>query len=163
METDQAYIATFQTSQYLGDRRCQQVMRDVSRMWHGRNSAAAGLIAQFHPLSTEQLKQARDLDAYILQSIGGRLTRVHVVKKNGAAYFNPPPDDYRCESCHVKGWLWKDFQDSKLDGAVSSIWLCPRCALLSPNAKESKRDEVRRHTDQKTGVRELDENPRLFD
>ena len=100
MEADQTYIAAFHAGQYLSDSRCQQVIREVSRMWQGRNSAVAGLIAQFHPLTTEQLKQAPNLDVYILQSIGSRLNRVRFVKKDGIAYVNPPPGDYRCESCY---------------------------------------------------------------
>jgi hypothetical protein len=162
-EADQALIAAFPVSQYLGDARCQKAMLELSGTWEGKNPAAEAIIAQFHPLSTDQIKKARDLDVYFLQSIAGYFNRVHVVKKDGIGNMNPPPDDYRCESCQTKGWLRKEFKTSKLDGANTSVWLCPKCASQSSEPEDAEEHEQKGPERPKTGLRELDEDPKLFD
>jgi len=112
----------------------------------------------------EEIKQARDIDAFFLQSIQGTLSRVHFVKKDGVGRLNPAPDDFHCESCQVKGWLRKEFEVSKIDGAVAPVWLCPSCAKLSAKSEEPKKaKEAESSSRPKTGLQELDENPRLMD
>ncbi len=164
-EFNQTLIAGFRASQYLGDTLCQQTMTQLSRTWKGKNSAAAqALIARFHPLTMEEIKQARDIDAFFFQSIQGTLNRVHFVKKGGVGRLNPAPDDFHCESCHVKGWLRKEFEVSEIDGVVAPVWLCPDCAKLSAKAEEPKKaKEAESSSRPKTGLQELDENPRLMD
>jgi hypothetical protein len=79
------FMVTFRASEYLADRRCQEVLLKLSRTWKGKDPAASALVAEFHPLKDDEMKQARDLEAYVLQFIAGDLNRVHFVKKNGAS------------------------------------------------------------------------------
>jgi hypothetical protein len=155
-------IAMFRASEYLANRECQKLMLELSRNWKGRDPAIDARIAQFHPLTLDDIKQAPELEAYTLQSIGGTLNRVHLVIKSKIASLNPPPEDSVCESCHRKGWLQKEYQTSKLDGANAAVWLCTDCASAGASNKPPLRklDDIERP---KTKVPALDDNPKLMD
>lgn len=126
----------FRTSQYLNDTACQKAMAELARNWPRDDQTAQRLIASFHPLSTDELKDLAEVDGFFLQKIQDVFVRTHFVKRNGVAYTNPPPADYHCDSCHTKGWLRKDFQDSKLDGANIPVWLCRACTKLDPGKRD---------------------------
>ncbi len=147
----------------MGDAQCQRAMLELSRDWKGMNPGAQAVIAPFHPVSTEEIKQANDIDVYFLQSLAGSLNRVHFVKENGIGRINPPPDNWRCEACQTKGWLRKEFVDSKVDGANAPMWLCPRCANPNPMPTESESSGGNSSPRPKTGLQQLDENPGLLD
>ena len=68
--------------------------------------------------------------------IHGKLTRTRCVVTNGVGLTNPPPEGYLCDSCHARGSLQKDFQDSGLDGANFAVWLCPDCSMLEPKRRD---------------------------
>jgi hypothetical protein len=158
---DQALIACFVAGDYLNNPDCQKLMRELARDWKGKNPTADALIAPFHPLSQDDVKQASDLDAYSIQSIWGTLNRVHVVKKNGAASTNPPPEDSLCESCHARGWLRKEYRASDIDGAVAPAWICPDCSedVIKPPLDDL---EKTRPEWPKVNLQVLDDNPRLM-
>ena len=155
-------IATFRAREYLADRACQKLMIELSRDWKGSDPAIEARIAEFHPLTMEDIKQAPELEAYILQSIRGAPNRVHLVVKSKIASLNPPPEDSVCESCHRKGWLQKEYQTSKVDGANAAVWLCTGCASMGVSNKPPPRkpDNIERP---KTKVPALDDNPKLMD
>jgi DNA polymerase III alpha subunit (gram-positive type) len=87
-------------------------------------------------VTTEELKQKHDIDAYGLIGLKGKLIRTHFITTNGIARTNPPPDDYLCDSCHIKSWLKLSYQDSKVDGANVPVWLCPNCSKLKPENRD---------------------------
>ena len=153
-------IATFPANRYLADTRCHEVLLELSRGWSGLNPSVESRLAPFHPLSADEIKQASELDCYVLQSIENTLNRVHIVKKGDAVAINPPPDDYRCESCRAKTWLLKAYGISKTDGANSVVWLCIECAKTSKAmvVRQPDLDPQR----PKIGVSLLDENSRLL-
>jgi len=129
-------MVIFRASQYLSDTACQRAMVRITHDGPDKNPAATKeLVDSFHPLTKDELKQLPEVDAYGFTWIKGALVRTHVVTKNGFARTNPPPDDYRCDSCHVKGWLQMHYQRSKVDGAVVPVWLCPTCKKLEPNER----------------------------
>src|SRR5208283_1510052 len=158
----EALIAAFRADQYLGDPRCQKAMLELSRDWKGKNPAAEAIIAPFHPLSDEEVKQARELDAFFLQSIRGNFNRVHFVIKGGVGSTNPFPDDSLCESCRAKGWLQKEYRISKVDGAVAAMWLCPNCVSPDPVPRPRKLDDIE-SAQSRTNLPLLDDNPKLLD
>ena len=119
------------------------------------------MIAQFNPVNLGDLKKQRDYDLYILQSIKGKLNRLHLVARNGVAEINPPPEDSLCESCHKKEWLQKDFRTSKVDGANAPVWLCPDCFKVDVGAQLRGLDDIEAGRP-KTRFALLDDNPRLM-
>ncbi|MGD0636832.1 MAG: hypothetical protein ABSA72_02160 [Nitrososphaerales archaeon] len=137
-------------------------MLELSRTWKERSPATDALISEFHPLSMDDIKQAGDLEAYMLQSIRGSMNRVHLIVRNKIAALNPPPEDSICESCHVKGWLQKDFRTSKVDGANAAIWVCTNCADVSARPQPKTTDDKGLQRP-KTKVPTLDDNPKLMD
>jgi hypothetical protein len=134
-EEDRITLAIFPVSQYLGDARLRKTVMDRASSGNLK-PADAQVFLPFHPLSMEALKQVRDADVYCLLGIHGILVRTHVVLTNGIARTNPPPEDYLCDSCHAKGWLKKEFQDSKIDGANIPVWLCAKCSKLKPEERD---------------------------
>jgi hypothetical protein len=154
-------MAVFPASQYLGDPRCQQFMRELCPKWKGHSPETDALIAQFHPLSMAEFKQATDIDAYFLQSMKGYFNRVHCVVKNKVPSLNPPPGDSLCESCQVKGWLRKEYRTSKVDGANAAVWLCPDCVKVDLTSKLKKLDDIESDLP-RTNFPLLDENPKLL-
>ncbi len=136
-DDDRFTLAIFPVSQYLADAELRQAV--IGLTGSGRSNiepADAQALVRFHPLSPTALKEKREMDAYVLIGMYGTLVRTHVVVTNGSARTNPPPDDYACDSCHTKGWLKKDYQDSKLDGANIPVWLCPDCSKLKPEGRD---------------------------
>jgi hypothetical protein len=130
-------IAGFRSDSYLNDPRCQQLLIGISRDWRqhaSRSSLSRYPIAEFHPVSTDELKQARDFDAYFVTvDCVGTLVRTHTIKAEGAIFLNPPPSDHHCESCHkLAGPLRKAFKNSRIDNAVVPAWLCSACEVLDP-------------------------------
>jgi len=162
MDTNPVFMAAFRVRDYLGDRRRQEAMLGLSRTWKGKDPAADAVIEQFHPLTLDEIRQARELEAYFLQFEAGGLNRVLFVKKNGVATLNPPPDDSLCEFCHAKGWLQKEYRTSKVDGATVAVWLCPRCAGAEPASLPGRRGGAEPQRP-RTNLPMLDENPKLLD
>jgi hypothetical protein len=134
-DEDTFTLAMFPVDRYLGDSVLQKSIMNLVSSRNVRPTDAQTLLP-FHPLSLEALKQGADMDVYCLVGIYGRLVRTHVVTENGVALTNPPPKDYLRDSCHIKGWLKKDFQDSKIDGANIPVWLCPSCSKLKPEERD---------------------------
>ena len=138
-EPDDAHrvtLAIFPVSQYLGDPAIQKTVAAALAKPRGLTSADTQALHHFHPLSTEEFRQKRDSDVYLLFGTQGKLIRTHAVVTNGISRTNPPPEGYLCDSCHSKGWLKKDFQDSRLDGANIAVWLCPDCSRLGPGKRD---------------------------
>ena len=134
---DSFTLAIFPVSRYLGDAALQQAVVELAD--RGRSDikpADARALLPFHPLGQEVLKEKPDMDVYCLLSVYGNLVRTHVVVANGVARTNPPPEGYVCDSCHARGWLKKEFQESKLDGANIPVWLCPDCSKLKPEERD---------------------------
>ena len=137
VDDDRFTLAIFPVSQYLGDAALRRAVVELSG--RGRTDikpSAAQALLPFHPLSMAVLKEKGDMDIYCLIVMYGTLIRTHVVIAKGFARTNPPPEDYVCDSCHVKGWLKKDYQNSKLDGANIPVWLCPACSRLKPEERD---------------------------
>jgi hypothetical protein len=155
------FVVAFRANEYLADRHCQEFLLKLSRTWKGKDPAASALVEQFHPLKEDEIKQARDLEAYSLQFIAGELNRVRLVKRNGVITLNPPPDDSLCESCHTKGWLKQEYRTSKIDGALAAIWLCQGCAKVDVKSQLKKLDDIESQLP-KTTLPVLDGNPKLF-
>ena len=134
-EEDRFTLAIFPVKQYLSDAALQKAVVGIT---DGRDFtlADAQALTSFHPLGGEVLKQKVDNDVYGLLGIYGKLVRTHIVMANGFAQTNPPPNGYICDSCHTKGWLKKDFQDSKIDGANVAVWLCMACSKLVPEQRD---------------------------
>jgi len=132
---DQFTLAIFPTNQYLGDAALRKVVVGLASSGDLKPANVQALLP-FHPLSMEAFKQERDADVYCLLGMYGSLVRTHVVLTNGIARTNPPPEGYLCDSCHIKGWLKKEFQDSKIDGANIPVWLCPNCSRLRPEQRD---------------------------
>jgi hypothetical protein len=130
--------------------------------WKGKTAETDTQLASFHPLSMEDFKAAPDSDVYFLQSIKGHLNRVHVVSKNKIAVTNPTPEDSRCESCHKKGWLAKEFRTSKVDSATEPVWVCPDCAQPAQGEPMKTLDDVESERPP-TNLRVLKEHPKLMD
>jgi hypothetical protein len=132
---DRFTLAIFPVNQYLGDAALQKATVDLASSGSLKPADAQALLP-FHPLNMNALKQEHDIDAYCLLGVYGGLVRTHLVMTNGIARTNPPPEGYLCDSCHTKGWLRKDFQNSKIDGANIPVWLCPNCSRLKPEERE---------------------------
>ena len=126
-------IAIFRSDLYVNDAKCLRTIAEISKDWReiGRASLAKHSIAEFHPISLEELKQIRDVNAFMLiADCGGNLVRTRLVNAEGATFLNPPPSDHRCESCHeLAGPLRKRFQTSAVDGANIPVWLCCSCEM----------------------------------
>jgi len=134
-DEDRFTLALFPVGQYLSDTTLQQTVTKLTRSG-GAKPTDVDALSPFHPLGIETLKQKHDVDVYCLLVTHGSLVRTHVILTNGIACTNPPPDGYLCDSCHTKGWLKKEFQDSKIDGANIPVWLCPSCSRLEPEARD---------------------------
>ena len=129
-------LAIFPVAQYLSDASLRQVVVDIVKgSTDVEKVVDRPTLLPFHPLGAEDLKQKRDVDAYALLLFQGIFVRTHVVVANGLSHTNPPPEGYVCDSCHARGWLRKDYQDSKLDGANIPVWLCPDCSKLEPEER----------------------------
>jgi hypothetical protein len=132
-------VAVFPSKQYLESVALQEavarLLKETANGGPGSREAQQ-MVQSFDPIRPDALKHKPDMDAYALMGIYGMLVRTHVVAKNGVSQTNPPPADFRCDSCHTKGWLKQDFQDSKIDGANISVWLCPTCSKLEPEKRD---------------------------
>jgi hypothetical protein len=136
VDEEQFTLAIFPVSRYLEDAALRQAVIELTKNPSGIKQADSQTLIPFRPLPMDALKQKQDMDVYCLLGIHGMLVRTRVVTTGSVARTNPPPDGYLCDSCHVKGWLKQDFQDSKIDGANISVWLCPACSKLEPEERD---------------------------
>lgn len=133
-------VATFRTETYLNEQGCRQLMSEISKGWQNdsRSQLSRHPIAQFHPVSIEQMKQTRDLDCFAVYiDCAGNIGRTHLVKADGILFLNPPPEDHKCESCHRHaGPLRKHYQVSKIDNTSVPVWLCASCEALTTTQRD---------------------------
>jgi hypothetical protein len=138
-DADRFMVAIFPSKQYLESATLREAVAKLANSMMDGGQAdpqAREAVQSFHPITMEQLKQKPDIDAYGVMGIYSMLVRTRFVTNDGFARSNPPPDDYLCDSCHTKGWLKKEFQDSKIDGANVCVWLCPACLKLEPEQRD---------------------------
>ena len=140
MQTETRFpIAIFPREQYLGDENLRQAVARVASTVRRSNLHEDSTLRQFHPMGPDSLKNDENrpnMDLVGLSAVDGHVVRTRVIIKSGIRQTNPPPEDYHCDSCHTKGWLKKEFQNSKLDGANVAVWLCLECSKLDPDKRD---------------------------